>query len=60
MKEFAWQEGYGAFSVSISHLDQTIEYISNQKEHHKKKSYRDEIVDFLEFHKLEYEENYLP
>jgi putative transposase len=40
---FAWQEGYGAFSCSITHLKQLINYIENQKEHHKVKSFEDEI-----------------
>ena len=59
MKDFAWQEGYGAFTISRSQLDQTIQYISNQEEHHKIKSFKGEFVDFLKFHDIEYEEKYL-
>ena len=46
--KFAWQAGYGAFSVSSSKLDVVKQYIINQKEHHKKKSYQDEVRDFFE------------
>ena len=42
-KEFSWQEGYGAFSCSQTHLDALIKYIDNQKEHHKIYSFKDEI-----------------
>ena len=45
--KFEWQEGYGAFSYSHSSLDNVIAYIQNQKEHHKKKSFREEYIDFL-------------
>ena len=38
-QEFAWQEGYGVFSVSISHIEKTRAYIRNQEEHHKKQSF---------------------
>jgi REP element-mobilizing transposase RayT len=49
---FAWQEGYGAFSVSISHMDATIEYIQNQAEHHKKKTFDEEFAEILRKHGL--------
>jgi REP element-mobilizing transposase RayT len=45
--KFNWQEGFGAFSYSHSQLDDVIAYIMNQKEHHKKKTFRDEYIDFL-------------
>jgi putative transposase len=48
--EFAWQEGYGAFSVSISRMDETIAYIQNQREHHKKKSFEEEWAEILKRH----------
>ena len=44
---FAWQEGFGAFSYSHSQLDDVIKYIMNQKEHHEKKSFKEEYLDFL-------------
>lgn len=56
---FAWQEGYGAFSYSHSALDNVINYINNQKEHHKKKSFRDEYKEFLTKFKIEYKDEYL-
>src|SRR5205807_2445289 len=45
--KFNWQEGYGAFSYSHSQLDHVIAYIMNQKEHHKKRSFKEEYIDFL-------------
>jgi len=58
-RNFAWQEGYGAFSVSISHLPETIAYIANQKEHHRTKSFQEEYLAFLTKHGIEYDERYL-
>lgn len=49
---FAWQEGYGAFSVSISHMDATITYIQNQREHHKRKTFEEEFAEILRLHGL--------
>ena len=57
--KFEWQEGYGAFSYSHSALDSVIVYIQNQKEHHKKKSFKEEYVDFLKRFEIEYKEEYL-
>ena len=57
--KFEWQEGYGAFSYSHSALDNVIAYISNQKEHHRKKSFREEYVDFLNKFDVDYKEEYL-
>lgn len=57
--KFDWQEGFGAFSYSHSALDNVIAYIQNQKEHHKKKSFREEYKDFLMKFKIEYKEEYL-
>ena len=50
---FAWQEGYGVFSVSISHVDATIAYIHNQREHHKRKSFEEEFAEILRLHGLD-------
>ena len=55
----AWQEGYGAFTYSISAKDNLIEYIKNQEEHHKKFSFRDEYVQLLMEHNIEFNEKYL-
>ena len=46
--KFSWQEGYGAFSYSKSHVDAVIEYINKQEKHHRKKTFIDEYFEFLE------------
>jgi len=46
-KDFAWQEGYGAFSVSASQTDAVVRYIENQRAHHAKQSYENEFLEFL-------------
>ncbi len=56
---FQWQEGYGAFSYSHSALDNVIAYIGNQKEHHKKKSFKEEYIEFLNKFKIEYKKEHL-
>lgn len=59
MRKFAWQSGYGAFSYSLSHVDNVIKYIVNQKEHHKKKTFREEYIKMLDDFQVEYDEKYL-
>jgi len=54
-REFAWQEGYGAFTVGISQKDDTIAYIRSQAEHHRKRSFEEEFVAFLKKHGVEYD-----
>ncbi len=54
-KQFAWQEGYGAFSVGISQKADTIAYIQSQQEHHRKRSFEEEFVSFLKKHGVEYD-----
>src|SRR6266850_5435504 len=49
-KKFAWQEGYGAFSVSASQVPKTVAYINNQKEHHREKTFHEEFLELLERH----------
>jgi putative transposase len=51
-KNFAWQEGYAAFSVSISHVPATIAYIQNQPEHHRRRTFDDELRQILAKHGL--------
>ena len=58
-QHFYWQEGYGAFSYSKSALDNVVKYILNQKEHHKKKTFKEEYTNFLEKFGVEYEDKYL-
>ena len=57
--KFGWQDGYGAFSVSKSAEDTVIQYIRNQQEHHRKKSFQEEFIEFLNKHDIEYDENYI-
>jgi putative transposase len=57
--KFQWQEGYGAFSYSHSSLDNVIAYINNQKEHHKKCSFKDEYKEFLTKFQIEHKDEYL-
>ncbi len=56
---FAWQNGYGAFSVSLSNIEAVKQYIANQAEHHRTKSFQEEYVEFLRRHGLEFDERYL-
>ncbi|GAK52756.1 transposase IS200-family protein [Candidatus Moduliflexus flocculans] len=56
---FAWQEGYGAFSYSRSHLNNVYEYIQNQQAHHQTKTLRQEYVDFLTHFNAQYDPRYL-
>ncbi len=58
-KGFSWQGGYGVFTVSSSLVEKTKTYISKQKEHHKKMSFREEYVLFLKEYGVEYNETYL-
>ena len=55
---FAWQDGYGAFSVSPSLLDKTKKYIARQAEHHKKTTLREEYKMILDRYGIEYDDNY--
>ena len=57
--QFAWQDGYGVFSYSHSHIDNVVKYILNQEEHHKKKTFRDEYKDLLKKFNVPYEDKYL-
>jgi putative transposase len=54
-KDFAWQEGYGAFTVGISQMAATIAYIQSQAEHHRKRSFEEEFIAFLKKHDVEYD-----
>ena len=58
-QKFAWQNGYGAFSVSSSKKDIVVKYIANQKEHHKKLTFKEELIIFLKEYEVEYDERYL-
>lgn len=56
---FAWQEGFGAFSYSKSHVDNVIRYIQNQEAHHKEESFLDEYKRMLNAFEVEYDERYV-
>jgi REP element-mobilizing transposase RayT len=56
---FRWQEGYGAFSYSRSHIDRVYHYIQRQKEHHKKKTFRDEYIELLKSYGVDYDDRYI-
>lgn len=56
---FEWQEGYGAFSYSKSQLNAVVNYIENQEVHHKKKTFREEYIDFLEKFEIDYDEKFI-
>ena len=58
-EHFGWQDGYGAFSVSQSQYDLVKQYILGQKEHHKKRTFQEEFVDFLAKQGIEFNEKYL-
>ena len=57
--KFEWQEGYGAFSYSKSHVQNVINYIQNQEERHKIKTFQEEYLEFLEAFEVEYDERYI-
>ena len=59
LSAFAWQEGYSAFTVSATALPAVRKYIANQEEHHRRKSFREELVDFLEKAGVKYDPKYL-
>ena len=56
---FAWQRGYAAFSVSQSVTGQVQRYVQEQNEHHKKVSFREELLSLLEMHGVEYDQRYI-
>jgi len=56
---FAWQEEYGAFSVSVSQLDTITDYIRNQPEHHRARSFQEEFLALLKKHHIKYDNRYL-
>ena len=59
LKNFYWQDGYGAFSVNPAEVDVVIKYISNQKEHHGKTNFQDEYRAFLRKYEVEFDERYV-
>ncbi|MBX3279867.1 MAG: IS200/IS605 family transposase [Acidobacteria bacterium] len=59
LRGFSWQRGYGAFTVSQSNVGKVQEYIARQKEHHERKSFREEFIEFLRANGVEFDERYV-
>jgi putative transposase len=59
LREFAWQTGYGAFSVSFSQVQAVGKYIATQESHHKRRDYRAELLALLDRHRVEYDPKYV-
>ena len=59
LKDFSWQRGYGAFTVSQSNVEEVRRYITKQKEHHRRVSFRDEFIQFLQANGIEYNERFI-
>jgi hypothetical protein len=57
--DFSWQEGYGAFSVGASQLLTVKDYILNQAEHHRKRTFEDEFLELLKHYGVEYDPQYV-
>ena len=58
-KPFAWQSGYGAFSVSRSNLEAVREYIERQEEHHRRMDFKEEFISLLRKHGVEFDERFI-
>lgn len=59
VKDFEWQEGFGAFSVSDSRRADVIAYIRNQEEHHKKRNFEEEFIALLKAHNVDFDPRYV-
>ena len=57
--KFQWQEGYGVFSYAHSQIDNVYQYIARQEEHHQKKTFKEEYLEFLERFDVEFDDKYL-
>ena len=57
--KFSWQEGYGAFSYAHSQIEDVYQYIANQEEHHRKKTFKEEYLEFLRRFEIDYNDQYL-
>ncbi len=53
LHDFAWQEGYGAFTIGVSQIDDTVAYLANQIEHHRQRTFQEELAAFLSRHGIE-------
>ena len=59
LRNFEWQDGYGAFTVNKSIVESVERYIRNQRDHHNNRSFQEEYLEFLKKHEVEYDEQYL-
>lgn len=59
LRKFHWQNGYGAFSVSQSHVGRVCKYIENQERHHRRRSFEDEYREFLKKYEIQFDERYV-
>ena len=59
LKQFAWQNGYGAFSIGFSQIETVRRYIANQERHHRRVSFQDEFRAFLKRYEIEFDERYV-
>ena len=59
LSKFAWQSGYGIFSVSASQKNKVVSYIKGQEKHHKTITFKEELLSFLKKYEIEYDEKYL-
>lgn len=57
--QFSWQEGFGAFSYGKSQIHDIASYIENQEQHHKKRTFTEEYLDFLKIFEIEYDQQYI-
>ena len=58
-RNFHWQDGYGGFSIGRSNVDELKRYIARQKEHHRKRTFQEEFIQFLDAYGIDYDERYL-
>ena len=59
LNNFAWQDGFGVFSVCKSHASKGVEFIKNQRKHHEKQTFEEAYIELLTLHEIEYDERYL-
>ena len=59
LRDFGWQQGYGAFSVGITQVPETVHYIEQQLEHHRTRTFKEEYLAFLKRHETDFDEKYL-
>jgi REP element-mobilizing transposase RayT len=59
MKNFSWQEGFGAFTLGVSQIERTKRYLANQEVHHRRRNFKEEYLAFLVKHGISYDERYV-